>query len=129
MAGPPCETWSIARFREPVQGARGPRARPPRPLRLASQLWGLPFVSERESDQLSLGNRLLRTTLEFAVVCWRLLIPEVVEHPAEPWSPPEAPSSWHLELTKDLLQQPGVEKHTIHQCAFGAPSRKPTCLM
>eukprot|EP00959_Pyramimonas_sp_CCMP1952_P155593 3254823-Pyramimonas_sp.AAC.1 len=110
LAGPPCETWSIARFREPVQEVGRPRARPPRPLGLASRPCGgfLAFLSEHQ----------ISSPLAAAV-----------ERPAEPWGPPGAPSSWHLNLAEDLLQQPGAEKHLIHQCAFGAPSREPTCFM
>ena len=49
MAGPPCESWCVARW---LEGGG-------RPLRDADRPWGLPEVAGREVMQLRIGNMLL----------------------------------------------------------------------
>ena len=73
LAGPPCESWSVARHR-PAPDAR----RPPRPLRSSTRLWGLGHLTKRESLQVTLANRLLRTAISFLYECWRHGIPAVM---------------------------------------------------
>ena len=52
LMGPPCETWSQARYNKlPGQHRRGPR-----PLRDLSHLWGLESLSLREAAQVDVGN-------------------------------------------------------------------------
>eukprot|EP00435_Cladocopium_sp_Y103_P013895 s3557_g3.t1 len=56
LLGPPCETWSAARFEtlepgEPHAGLPHQASRGPRPLRLASSLWGICGLSFRELQQ------------------------------------------------------------------------------
>ena len=59
MAGPPCETWSAARFlRLEEDGAYGPR-----PLCSQQQLWGLTCLRKAEANSISVGNALLRATI------------------------------------------------------------------
>ncbi|CAK9005854.1 unnamed protein product [Durusdinium trenchii] len=53
-AGPPCETWTVARFEKVAT-----RRHAPRPLRLKDQPWGLLHVSLREGQQLDIGNELM----------------------------------------------------------------------
>lgn len=48
LLGPPCESWSAARFMS--SAVRRPCTRPP--LRLATSPWGIPGRSLRELDQL-----------------------------------------------------------------------------
>ena len=47
LAGPPCETWSQARFVVLTETTHGPR-----PLRAADQLWGLEALNLRELNQV-----------------------------------------------------------------------------
>eukprot|EP00959_Pyramimonas_sp_CCMP1952_P035414 742039-Pyramimonas_sp.AAC.1 len=52
LGGPPCETWSIARFRPPMPRADGSVTRhPPVPLRMRGQLLGLKSINMRERAQ------------------------------------------------------------------------------
>ena len=58
MGGPPCSTWSVARFN---------RRRPgPRPVRSMEQPWGLDGLTPAEQASVELGNLLLRAALRFA---------------------------------------------------------------
>ena len=92
-------------------------------------LWGLPWVSAKEAAQVLLGNQLLRTTLEFLGVAWRLGVPGIMEHPATCTHRPEVPSSWNLPVLRSFAQMEGVDKITVHQCEFGARAVKPTTLL
>eukprot|EP00959_Pyramimonas_sp_CCMP1952_P420460 8807305-Pyramimonas_sp.AAC.1 len=56
MGGPPCETWSSARWQEL---RLADRSRPPAPLRTLKHRWGRPDVSSRQHLQLSIGMQLL----------------------------------------------------------------------
>ena len=72
LAGPPCETWSAARF---LDGG-------PPPVRSLTSLWGEPTLTVKLQMQVSLGNRLLRTSLLFMYVAFFLEVPAIMEHPA-----------------------------------------------
>ena len=53
--GPPCESWSIARWESlPAALRRGPR-----PVRCDPHLWGMAGLSKREGQQVSIGNVLM----------------------------------------------------------------------
>eukprot|EP00974_Lingulodinium_polyedra_P055989 5384280-Lingulodinium_polyedra.AAC.1 len=62
MAGPPCSTWSRARW-NPLPGGGGPR-----PLRTRDEPWGRSdlSLSAREAEKLLLGSQLLRSTMAAA---------------------------------------------------------------
>ena len=51
-SGPPCESWSVARFRPTTGGG-------PRPVRTISELWGLIDISRREHQQVWVGSDLM----------------------------------------------------------------------
>ena len=76
-AGPPCHTWSVARF-----AGAGPRV-----VRSAERLWGLDALELRAIQHVYIGNVLLQAALD---ICLALLLTggsAFIEHPAEP--------SWH----------------------------------
>lgn len=52
LAGPPCETWSVAREADGMSPKKGPR-----PLRTEEAPWGLLDLVTREFQQLDVGNR------------------------------------------------------------------------
>ena len=85
-AGPPCETWSIARLRE-LQGQHSPQ-----PLRSPNLPWGLPTLSAREYAQLAAANAQYRVALRFMYMCYSFHISGFLEHPRR-LSRPGAPSS------------------------------------
>ena len=124
LAGPPCETWSAARTR-PLPNVK----RQPRPLRSRQQPWGLSYLSNREYDQLDLGNQLLRVTILFLYVAYHTRVPAIMEHPATADDERMVASSWLLDETRHLLARPGVDLVTFDQCMTGQISRKPTSLM
>eukprot|EP00435_Cladocopium_sp_Y103_P031350 s1240_g7.t3 len=124
LCGPPCETWSQARFNE-VDSAVG---RGPRPVRSAGDLWGLPSLTLRELQQVAVGNDLLLFSFEL-IICLAISGGHgVLEHPSEP-SEDDRPSIWRLALVHLLLQLPGVASFTLAQGLLGARTPKPTRLL
>ena len=123
LCGPPCETWSKARFVQTEHFERGPR-----PVRSAQDLWGLSSLSLRELAQVRVGNNLLCFSLE---MLFRLALVGafgVLEHPEMP-EDETMPSIWRLDVMQWLLQMPGVHSFGFSQGLLGAPSPKPTRLL
>ena len=118
LAGPPCETWSIARQRG-LYDDNGPK-----PLRSLGILEGFGLLTIREVKQLCVGNELLGIALLVAVLLWIFGGICVLEHPSEP-SPPEAPSIWRMTAMRYLLHQKMNEKIRVFQGNFGAKSPVP----
>lgn len=58
LSGPPCETWSRARAADDVV---------PRVLRSRARLQGIPSLTRREAEQVSIGNQLLGVTLRLLI--------------------------------------------------------------
>ena len=124
LCGPPCETWSQARFVEdPLHPGRGPR-----PLRDREHLWGFDSMSLREAQQVATGNELLLFAIEllFALACMDGF--GLLEHPQEP-EDPSRPSIWHLAVLQLLGRFSGVEIIDLAQGLLGASSPKPTRLL
>jgi hypothetical protein len=124
LCGPPCETWSRARFVK----LRNSQCKSPRPVRSGEELWGLLSLSLREARQVGVGNFLLCFALE---MLFRLALVEAsgaLEHPDMP--PDETmPSIWRLPIMEWLLQMPGVHTFSFCQGLLGAPTLKPTRLL
>ena len=132
LAGPSCESWSIARG-VPLQGSDGIaetfQKRGPRLVRDINELWGFSCVTIRELFQLIVGNSLLGFAilafLELALIDGHGMI----EHPAEPEKDASAASIWRLPLLKAMMKLPGVEFIKFSQGLMGAKSAKPTHLL
>ena len=128
FAGPPCETWSVARF-EAVPGHH----KPPRPLRTRAHPWGLIDISFREGQQVEIGNQLMGfatlVMLEVAIGGGFA----VLEHPLDPHElrtpHKEAPSVWGTTLMQWLGQAELFHHLRVMQGHFGAKSAKPTNLL
>ena len=125
LAGPPCESFSVARERWRSDGWG------PRPLRSASEPWGYDSLLLREVLQTYIGNSLLTFVLELFLYMWLNRRPGIIEHPAEPSTSkhPEAPSIWKLAFMHIVAEFPEVGFLTVHQGNFGAVSPKPTTLL
>ena len=125
LAGPPCETWSRARFRELTD----PRPfHAPRILRAAEHLWGLPSLALREIEQVLTGNCIRTFSLLMAYLMMLTGGMGVIEHPAEPKGEEKA-AIWKLPAVLALLGAPGVSRHRLAQGLVAALWTKPTELL
>ena len=129
LAGPPCETWSISRWRQLEDGSG------PRPLRSTDDLhlliWSLTPLRIRELRQTTVGNKLL----QFAILMMGGHAISgtlgILEHPSAPDARPTGvPASiWRLPIVQLMRQHDNVGLTHIKQGYFGARSPKPTTLM
>ena len=125
LLGPPCETWSSARFEILPGDLRGPR-----PLRLSSSTWGLHGLSFRELQQVRVGNVLLLKGLWLAVIVALHRGSVVLEHPSLPFDD-QKPSIWKTALLLLLTRRPNALFFTksLHQWRYGSPGVKPTTFL
>ena len=129
LLGPPCETWSSARFEQQLDAA-GLQIRGPRPLRGApNDCWGLLALSLRELQQVSVGNCLLLKGLQLCVCTAMGGGAVALEHPAPPLQQ-ERPSIWRTAIVR-LLCGYGMpfRQYTFQQWRHGALGVKPTTLL
>ena len=133
-SGPPCETWSIARWMPPPKPLQHGR-HIPRPIRSRSEPWGLLRSSAKEHDQLTVGSVLLQFTI--LATLWQGLMGgfALIEHPLDPteiYSDERARlngSIWSLAAMKWLEDTKLFARVAVNQGHYGAPSAKPTCLL
>eukprot|EP00438_Fugacium_kawagutii_P018102 Skav210876 [mRNA] locus=scaffold1173:296523:299633:- [translate_table: standard] len=111
LMGPPCESWSEARYME-LRDSAGFKRRGPRPLRSYDELWGLPYLSIREYGQLHLGNQLLLRGLWLGILARWHQGKVVVEHPHVP-EDPTRPSIWRSALIQHLCAAGLFHQHSI----------------
>ena len=122
LGGPPCSTWSRARFRH-IPGRGGPR-----PLRFRDQLLGRQDLSGWEAERVTEANVLLFNFLGLCEAVRAQSGSFLIEHPADPGEPPY-PSIWILEATQGLAARAGTEVIVIDQCMYGGAAQKPTGLL
>eukprot|EP00438_Fugacium_kawagutii_P020591 Skav222346 [mRNA] locus=scaffold3497:127777:137324:- [translate_table: standard] len=127
LCGPPCETFSEARYNElvPPDGQPDHAGRGPRPLRTRDQLVGLPHLSLRELKQTRQGTAFMIQMQQILAlhICHGGYYME--EHPAPPQDETRA-SLWTAPLTELLRSHPEVRLHLVNQWRFDAPNIKPT---
>ena len=125
LTGTPCETFSEARFTQPVDSDH---RRWPRPLRSADQLYGLPGLSMRELAQLQMGSNFFLQGLEALAshLCSGGVF--LSEHPGLPRDP-DRPTTWRAPLTMLLRAHTAVSFGQSQQFEYGAPAVKPTGLL
>ena len=114
---PPCNTWSISRWRALSDGEG------PRPVRSASQPFGLPSMSLREVEHVLLGNCLLFFAMDILVLQCFLQRIAVIEHPV-PHDPLFYPSIWHTTAMKAIRTIPSFREVDVFQGYYGAVSPK-----
>ena len=119
LAGPPCETWSVARERGLYED-NGPI-----PLRSSTALSGFGGLTNKETRQLCVGNELLGVAVMMATQLWIAGGICIIEHPSEP-KKATAPSIWRTEALRFLLAHEENKRFLVHQGYFGARSAKPT---
>ena len=105
LGGPPCETWSVARW----NGGSRVTGTGPRAVRSSERLWGLSNLDAGERQQVALGNALLRTVILFLAAARVYGFAAVMEHPQLPSWMPLAPSSWKLPELTFLARIGGTE--------------------
>ncbi|CAE8709859.1 unnamed protein product [Polarella glacialis] len=120
--GPPCGTWSRARFNQACAG--------PRPLRTRDEPWGRTDIifSASEEKKLTLGTLLLEGILVCLEELFEMNGMGWMEHPVDPGLPP-FPSSWATELVKTFIDRTGAIKKDIEQRMYGQASQKGTSIM
>lgn len=128
--GPPCETWSVARF---ARGQDTNKSQAPRPVRSSEMPWGLPDLTAREHRQVEVGNELLCFAVEITIHQALAGNFSVLEHPqaADHFRDDASafPSIWKLGVTQWLRELDlFTELHTM-QGHFGGHSVKPTTLL
>ena len=126
-AGPPCETWSVARIAGGIaaysRGDGGPRV-----VRTMEWIMGMPALTIKEAKQILIGNLLLTFALMSVLIMAGQRRLAVMEHPeegADDW----VASSWKLHATKLLSGHPRIEVFSILQGRYGGVSPKPTKLL
>ena len=121
FAGPPCETFSVARANA-LDGVRI------RPIRSAAQPWGFEHLTIREIKQVIVGNLLALFAIQcmvFQAFAGRF---GCLERPAEP-SNDAAASIWKLDMLHQLYRHPAMNRIRLLQGHYGASSPKPTDLL
>ena len=125
IGAPPCETWSIARFRSLLdENDHGPT-----PLRLSTTPWGREANSWQGQCQVLCANDLLQVWFMFMAYAIQVGTAFLMEHPARSTRHPLAPSVWKLPELQWILKVPGVCEHLVHQGWYGARSSKPTMFL
>lgn len=131
MGSPPCSTISAARH-VPIRASAKSRHRAyhgPRPLRCRSDPWvPLSFLSPKEVHAVNVGSALFLLVVGLlGEICnfggWSSL-----EHPADRGKEPYA-SFFPTREVQKLCRTFNLKYEVIHQCMFGALSKKPTGLL
>ena len=120
IAGPPCETWSVAR----EANEEGPRK-----LRDAQHLSGLDALTSRELAQIEVGNTLLGASLRLLTEAALSNAFFLLEHPDIAEYRPNSASIWKIPLVELLARFDNVKQIRVNQGLYGADSPKPTRFM
>lgn len=124
LAGPPCETYSAARYYEPSNEEKQDERQWPRPLRDSASPWGLGGLSSRELRQLSVGSSFALQTL--VVLAWLLVQGGsfLIEHPAPPQEAWKV-SVFRTKIAMILRMAAEIRFEIFCQGDWGASSTKP----
>ena len=127
--GPPCETWSIARYQRVKELRKGG----PRPLRTATLPWGRHDLVAAEAEQVHTGNCLMGFSVRATILQGIRGGFAYMEHPADPHAfantPQEAVTIWRTDIIRKCLELPMFSLITVSQGYYGGLSAKPTGLL
>ena len=118
VVGPPCETYSRARFH--LGG--------PPPLRSGMYPFGILGISRKHHLQVSAGSAFANFSICLSGAALTVGARGVLEHPA-PFELPDSTCIWKNPLMQKLLLHPGAELVEINQSDYGQLSIKPTGLL
>ena len=122
-AGPPCETYSLARWLEIEDSIY------PRPLRSCDQPWGLDGRTLRETRQWMMGNILMWRALLLLFTIYAYGGSFTLEHPKGCGGKDNKWTIWDSSFIKQLMLAGDIKLWTILQGPLGQPFAKPTNLM
>eukprot|EP00438_Fugacium_kawagutii_P015107 Skav214598 [mRNA] locus=scaffold57:531067:532428:+ [translate_table: standard] len=123
-AGPPCETYLLARW-IPVEDGAGPR-----PLRSSTHPWGLPDRTEKEVKQCHIGTALMLQALKLLLLAWCHGAAITLEHPKGPSTEDDIYwCIWFSTFIRQWMLAPQVNTVTFLQGPLGQISPKPTTLL
>eukprot|EP00972_Heterocapsa_arctica_P038694 5701617-Heterocapsa_arctica.AAC.1 len=114
LGGPPCGTWSIARF-SPYPG--------PPPVRTRDQPWGFPNLTTGQAKSVRVGTALLMNFIELCYAVAACLGFYILEHPEDPGCAPY-PSIWATDPVRELLERTKGTTVGLHQSAFDVESAR-----
>ena len=119
--GPPCESFSAARFLPDG----------PRPLRTGTHPSGLPALSRREWSQVTIGSRLLYFIFEILLELAVLGGCAFLEHPQWPlWALAHDPASiWSFQAARLCRLLRCFSVVSFDQCLYDSVARKPTTIL
>ena len=119
--GPPCETFTAARFLPDG----------PRPLRTGSHPDGLPALNAREWMQVRIGSRLVYFIFEILLELARFGGCGFAEHPQWPlWAVRHDPASiWSSRFARLCKTLNCFSVTSFDQCVVGSPAKKPTTIL
>ena len=120
--GPPCETYSLARWLPAPSGR-------PRPLRNRKFPWGLPARSLKEVQQCMVGTVLMFRTIYLLILVYCYGGAITMEHPAGHKCTQEQWCIWLAGMIQRILRAPDVETIQFLQGPLGQPFSKPTKLL
>ena len=130
VAGPPCESFSIARSGGGIAGICSGDGGP-RQIRTWKFPFGLPSTRVDERKHLALANKLLLFVLRLVLCMVDRPGFLLMEHPAEPEDAEyrDLPSSWSCAPMQVLRAHPRIRTITFFQGLLGAVSPKPTTFL
>eukprot|EP00972_Heterocapsa_arctica_P016331 2409890-Heterocapsa_arctica.AAC.1 len=106
LAGPPCSTWSRARFRP-----GGPRPVPHR----SELAWGLPGLTPSERSRVNVANQCAVNSFTIAEGVSSRGGSHVIEHPRGPGGDPY-PSIWAAPEMTGMEERVRAERFELDQC-------------
>ncbi|CAK0804568.1 unnamed protein product, partial [Prorocentrum cordatum] len=119
LGGPPCSTWSRARYSRRQPGT------PPVRSRLCP--WGLPGLSAWEAERVAESSTLTLNLLALCEACGQSGGAFLIEHPEDPGREPY-PSIWNTKEVLDFERRRSSQRARLDQCMLGGRTKKPTCL-
>ena len=117
---PPCSSFSRVRFASSMG---------PRPIRDRQHPWGYPWLSVKMRAEATLANTLVLQTVEACAAASEAEAFYLVEHPEDlgVTALGHHPAAiWQLAEVRKLSVDTNASTFACFQCAFGAPTSKPT---